>query len=176
MTLLSFLSLGKRSLPILEQPQTSVMDRHIRLAPLQWWQVDTWMGMYGGKTPKPTKLLSPHLDAIAPLHRKMPKHMKAKFAEEAPPTTYSYYADGRLKTQPCLKVLKKSQEYPEEYGQEVVKTYQQWRNRQLRASDLDASSSESDYEDKTKATWPEARLESLAKTLLEKHPQARGHF
>ena len=174
MVLIACLTKAKRVVDIVEQPMTSVMDRHKRMHVLNLEQVETWMGLFGAPTAKPTKLLSAHMEITIGLKRVMSKAERLRFAEEPPPTTYSYWADGRIKVQPIVSNMKKSQQYPPAYAESVVGNYLRWRNAQPA---VQCDSSDSDYDDKAcPATWPEAGLKPLAKTLCARHPKIVGSF
>ena len=133
------------------------------------------MGMFGGETPEATKILGTDVSALVSLRRKMPKKIRDRFLESAPALTYSYYADGRLKTQSIVRNMKKSQVHPAGYGKAVIDSYVTWRKRRSE-NYLDASSSDSDYCDECPRTWPEARLGPLVRTMATKFPASRGGF
>ena len=173
--LIALLGEGNFNLEILEQPLTSIMNEHKRFSLLSWEHLETWMGMFGAPTPKPTRIFTTDLAAIIGLKRTMPQHIREKlFHDGAPKATYSYFKDGRVKTQPNVKVMKESQKYPEQYGREVICEYLSWRAKQ--PSLVDIESSDSDYEVDSPPCWPEARLGPLTKTMLKRQPCARGHF
>ena len=114
MMLIALLGEGNFNLEILEQPLTSIMNEHKRFSLLSWEHLETWMGMFGAPTPKPTRIFTTDLAAIIGLKRTMPQHIRDKFQHEVPKATYSYFKDGRVKTQPNVKVMKESQKYQEQ--------------------------------------------------------------
>ena len=174
MVLLSLVTSGKAVVDILEQPMTSLMDKDKRIGSMQLEEVHTWLGIFGAPTAKPTKLMSKHLEITIGLKRKMGKSEKDRFAAEAPPTTYAYWKDGRIKVQPIVGNMRKSQQYSVKYAEEVVTRYCGWRRRQ---EPVDADSSDSDYDPSLcPASWPEAGLRPLAKRLCKRHPNMVGHF
>ena len=106
----------------------------------------------------------------------MSKSERVRFAEEAPPTTYAYYKDGRVKTQSITKRMKESQEYPDEYGSCMVDSFLKWREHQ-QCVDECGSSSESDFDyDDAPASWREAGLTPILKSFAKTFPGCPGHF
>ena len=176
MMLCILLTRGKEVVPILEQPLTSVMDGHKRFKAVDWKQVSTWLGLYGATCAKPTKLFSPDLYLIAPLYRKMGRADKDRFEKEAIPVTYSYYKDGRVKTQSFKGNMKKSQQYPVAYADAVVESFKVWKRSRAPLRDIEQDSSDSDYDESSPRSWPEAKLGSLVRELRKRFPDSPGHF
>ena len=151
------------------------MRYHVGIGVLQLLECQTWMGLFGAPTAKPTRLFSPDLRIVLPLKRIMSNPERKQFAAEAPSNTYQYFKDGRVKTQSFTKRMKKSQEYPDKYGAGVVDSYLKWREHQNLPET--ESSSDSDYEsEKSPASWPEAMLGPMVKQLAKEFPGRRGHF
>ena len=168
--------IAKKSMMVVEQPLTSVMDGHKRFHLLNMREVRTWMGLFGAPTAKPSRLFSPDLRVILPLRRRMDAGTRRRFAAEAPATTWSYWKDGRLKTQSCRKAMKETQVYTDEYGAAAVDSFLGWRKHAMASGDSECSS-ESDYEHvKTPRSWPEAMLTPIIRSLGKIYPDSPGHF
>ena len=177
MVLVACLMRGKKVLMFLEQPLTSLMDKHKRMnspAMDELFFIKTWMGCFGGPTPKPSKIYASEFSALLPLKRKMTGALKKKLKSEGPQTTYDFIQDGRLKTTGNKQVLKTSQVYPPEYGVQVVKSWKTWRQHQV--DPMDEDSSDSDYDERARSTWPEADLQSVIAVLQDRHGILPGHF
>ena len=136
--------------------------------------IKTWMGCFGGPTPKPSKIYASEFSALLPLKRKMTSALKQRLKSEGPQTTYDFVQDGRLKTTGNKQVLKTSQVYPPESGVQVVKSWKTWRQHQV--DPMDEDSSDSDYDERARSTWPEADLQSAIAVLQDRHGILPGHF
>lgn len=115
---------------ILEQPATSIMREATwmkwvrRISPT--FHIRTWLGMYGAATMKPTQLESGSAWSLR-LHRQRDSTRDAEWAavegvhHETPDST-----SGRIRVT-GHSGLKRSQEYPKGYGQEVLRQFAQGR-------------------------------------------------
>ena len=71
MVLLMMFIAAKRCKWVLEQPATSLMDRHPDMKVVApWTEIRTWMGMFGATVKKPTKLFA-NTEMILQLHRRL---------------------------------------------------------------------------------------------------------
>eukprot|EP00969_Alexandrium_andersonii_P026958 1175689-Alexandrium_andersonii.AAC.1 len=162
--LLLLWSMARRQTWILEQPANSIMMEHPRLImakhiartdPAQaWHQVHTWMGAFGGKTGKPTRLWS-NSEMVLSLKRKSTSAMRAAWDSTG---VTSRGEDGGITGGPGLKG---TQAYPIEYGRAVAdalanKLESTQRNtNEGTGEDCDGSDgTASDPED----DWPDANL------------------
>ena len=179
MLLYSALMRAKRALYLLEQPLTSLMDSHDRFHQPPWNEilsVSTWMGCYGGPTPKPTRVMSLDFNAIYPLKRTMTPTLRAKLKQDGPETVIEFIQDGKVRCTGNRQVLKSSQVYPDAYGTAVIRTWEKWRKTQIPPQD--ESSSDSDYETNRPRcrSWREANLKPVLDKLQRKHGRLAGHF
>ena len=198
MVLLSLYHLSKFAVFLLEQPSSSVMRNHPHFEYLEYaakdlklltnepvpdpslegiTDVPTWMGSFGGPTPKRSVLSCSHPDVVLPLHRTLSKADKARLAGESVVTDEYVMESGRLKHKVTGKrrKLKQTQIYPRGYGKAVSLSYRQWLRGFEKRHNLHDDSSDSDY-CADLPDWPEAELTSVIKLLLRKRPNCRRAF
>ena len=143
----------------LEQPASSLMCHHPRMAQVKnvcqssWRHVHTWMGAFGARTPKSTRIWSAS-DAVYGLHRTL--SAEQKFDSTGVATVSS---SGAVSGGPDLKG---TQEYPEGYGQAVAQAWAQARKHKLQLQgDADPESDDETAAD-PEDLWEDAKLDSLA--------------
>ena len=180
MCLISLLLLSRCVAFVLEQPSSSIMDQHVRLlaAPFnKFYKGMTWMGAFGGSTPKRTWLKTNEPLLAARLRRRLGRAEFLATTTSKKRTTIEKPADASH----CRKrvygtsELKSTQSYPKGYGKAVAHAYRDWRL--LASSRPDPESSDSDYESEAPYTWEEARLESFVASLEAALPtRPRGRF
>ena len=141
-TLLMILVMALEGIWILEQPSSSLMCLHPRLKAFKnrieerslvnrcWWHCHTWMGMYGGESPKATRLWSCS-PLVMKLHRKLDRSL-----DWAPEVTASIAPDGGVTGN--RDAMKESQAYPEAYGKAVGQLVSESRRDQNDESDTDS--------------------------------------
>ena len=149
---------------LLEQPATSLMFAHPRLAYVihgHMHVVWTWMGAFGASTPKATKLASTHYEVVHPLRRKMTRTVRDRL------NTTSYVrhdGSGARKTYGKRKQLKESQAYTPQYADAVAQSYRQWRaKREVEVSS--DSGAEVTSDDAHPDAWEDAQVDSVLKVL-----------
>ena len=159
MALLWFVVRMKRGALLLEQPLGSVMGLHPRLERLGLPSISTWMGCFGGETPKPTRLFANRVELIGPLKRKMNKILRSSLAKT---TINKVNEAGEMKVYGDLETLKLSQIYPAPYAKAVVESYSRWLARQTCDDHSSTSEASIDEDD----TWSDAEPESIVQTLV----------
>ncbi len=136
---------------ILEQPGSSLMLHHPRLQYLKgrlpWHEVRTSMGAFGAPTPKATVLYASDEWALA-LGRKQPQGLKSEGVVKK-------IAKGRVQGGPRLKA---TQEYPDGYGEAVLRAWRQSQTKLQPAETVSHAPANSDE-------WQEADLRSVAHHL-----------
>ena len=159
MTLVLYLLVAKRVLWIVEQPSSSLMFLHPRLAQFRRWagdlEVTTAMADFGGNTSKPTTLRgSPPW--LPQLERKISAQTRNRLRVEG-----HALADVQVDEQGRKHVtgnanLKGSQAYPRGYATTVAE------HLATQAVAIDSSSSESDYEDNGYSSdWEDLNLNDV---------------
>ena len=143
-TLLMILVMALEGIWILEQPSSSLMCLHPRLKAFKnrieerslvarcWWHCHTWMGMYGGESPKATRLWSCS-PLVMKLHRKLDRSL-----DWAPEVTASIAPDGGVTGN--RDAMKESQAYPEAYGKAVGQLVSESRRDQNDDGESDTDS------------------------------------
>ena len=164
---------------LLEQPGSSLMDKHDRFDKPPFnnlLHVRTMMGAFGAPTCKPSKIFGTSLDQIYPLKRSLSKSRKAELSTSAPETCYEFIQGGRVRCTGNKHALKQTQVYPREYAETVVKSWEAWKAESTQEGDDPSDSSESDYPEKRPASWPEAGLRPVIAAYQAKHGILRGDF
>ena len=165
MSLLLMICMGLDAIWVLEQPSSSLMCLHPRMVQLKkamehlggpskrsWWHTHTWMGMYGGRTPKATRLWS-NSELVLRLHRTLDRSLHFE-----PEVTASVASDGSVTGN--RDEMKESQAYPDAYGVAVSELIV--RSTASVLSDSDDSSASPEFDDDT---WDDIGSEEIAAAI-----------
>eukprot|EP00969_Alexandrium_andersonii_P085668 3777041-Alexandrium_andersonii.AAC.1 len=167
MLLILLMLMGKKAAFILEQPASSLMRRHERFKHAAFARVEhthTWMGCFGGPSPKPTKLYS-----NATWTRKLERRMTQEVRTHMAANTDLVHNSEKLGTYTGEKAvsggrgLKPSQEYPIQYAIAVADAFA--ADRKSKEILEIEESSDSDYEgpnDGAPDLWEDCNLRDLA--------------
>ena len=163
MALLTLLCWAKYGLFLLEQPLSSLMDRHPRLASFPFDRLycsSAYMGSYGACSPKPSRLFSNVLYMCMQLETSLThaekQTIKAKNKDKE--ISKRVFKGGKWHTTGG-KDLKQTGIYTEAFTKKVAESYSRWRT--VHAPDLNSKleeSSESDYDGDVDDTWEDAEL------------------
>ena len=164
----------------LEQPGSSKMHLHPRMH--QWMQQNptyecrTWMGCFGGETPKPTILRSNRW-YVTKMKRRMTEELRKSLSTTCTRTVHPI--TGRLE---CSggKRLKESQVYPKQYAVEMFRLWHRYEcgcgnvpppeRQHTDNNGPECFSSDSDSEDlelSNRDPWPDLDLVSIQNTMAE---------
>ena len=142
---------------ILEQPASSLMCLHPRMLQVKaacgaaWRHTHTWLGMFGAKTQKPTRLWSSS-PAVHLLHKKLDTKRSWDSSKVA-----IKELDGSISGGPELKA---TQAYPVGYGQAVSQAFLAHRKGAAAAQD-DDNDSDSDTVADPDDAWDDAELRAV---------------
>ena len=169
MVLLWYMIVASDSVFILEQPSSSLMALHPRIkafgAALQnvsqrIHHCHLWMGMLGAPTPKATRLFS-NTRQIARLHNTLDRSLFPAKSD-----TCIIDEDKKALGLPCTTgnkdKLHDTQEYPEQYGEEVLQLWQHMRRSQIQVDDSD---SDATCEDPEPDAWDDAWAADISKFM-----------
>ena len=161
----------------LEQPGSSRMHLHPRLHQFMQrnptYECRTWMGCFGGETPKPTVLRSNRW-YVTKMKRKMTEELRKSLCTTCTRTVHP--VTGRLEATGG-KLLKESQVYPKQYAVEMFNLWHQYdrpgKRRVINYSECFgvinySESSDSDNEDvglSNRDPWPDLDLESIHEVM-----------
>ena len=161
----------------LEQPGSSRMHLHPRLHQFMQrnptYECHTWMGCFGGETPKPTVLRSNRW-YVTKMKRKMTEELRKSLCTTCTRTVHP--VTGRLEATGG-KLLKESQVYPKQYAVEMFNLWHQYdrpgKRRVINYSECFgvinySESSDSDNEDvglSNRDPWPDLDLESIHEVM-----------
>ena len=119
---------------LLEQPSSSLLVHHPRIQAIQmllqrerkWHSVHTWMGAFGGPTPKSTRLWSSSARFLQGMHRTLPRSVINTMCQESGIATYTVNPERRalgLSSTTGAAGLHDSQAYPVEFGRQVARSF-----------------------------------------------------
>jgi hypothetical protein len=153
----------------LEQPASSLMKCHDRLAELQRQLGDscyhcfTWMKAYGGRTPKPTQLLG-NCHWIPHMYRPCSSNKTADPRDKT--AVVHQNKRGKRAFTGNKAALQNSQVYPKAYGRAHAREYSEWDKAGfvLPKSD-DYPDSDESLEPDGKDVWSDADPEPICKLL-----------
>ena len=177
MCLLQLVAFSRFGIMLLEQPASSIMPLHRRMAQSPFkdmWKVFLHMGSYGAKSAKPTWLYGSELLIMLPLRRPMTPEQKLAL-DNSHIVSVEYESSGKMAVtgKTGHGGLKSSQEYTPEYAEAALSSYENWRKSH--APDIQdllvAASSDSDYSDGEDA-WDDCELEPCTRMFSDSSAQA----
>ena len=119
-----------------------------------WWHTHTWMGMFGARTPKATRLWS-NSELVMRLHRRLDKNIKFQ-----PAVTATVAADGGVTGNPTE--MKESQAYPDAYGLAASELIVHSTKACAEMVDSDDSSASPEFDDDQ---WDDIGSEEIAAAI-----------
>ena len=149
---------------VVEQPANSIMNFHPVFHMIRHlcatFTCFTWMGAFGGVSPKPTRLWSNCESLLASLVRPLPKK---QWHPEDPNYVCKKYVDRNGKKRVAGgRGLKSTQAYPDEFGQELAQAFTQidyWK--EFNGDEF----SHRDFFDSHPNFWQIAQLESVFQAI-----------
>lgn len=165
----------RRGIMWLEQPGSSRMHLHPRLHNFMQrnptYECRTWMGCFGGETPKATVLRSNRW-WVTKMKRKMTEQLRKSLSTTCVRTVHP--VTGKLEATGG-KLLKNSQVYPKQYAVAMCDLWQSYdASAAVAHIDCECSSSDSDNEDvelSNRDSWPDLDLESIHE-VMNRHDAA----
>ena len=148
---------------VLEQPSSSMMANHPKVAQRGLHSIHTWMACFGAPTAKPSRLYSNEPIVIDKMKRSMTKSIKENCSSKGVTTVKK--GVGVLSNQVTGgKLLKETQCYTREYAEALTESYMSWRDGKPVVPDDENSDSEVDI-DGLDADWDDCDLDSVVQTL-----------
>ena len=148
---------------ILEQPSSSMMNRHPKVAARNFHSIHTWMACFGAPTAKPSRLYSDTPLVADKMKRSMTASIKQRCSSAGVTTVKK--GEGVLQNQVMGgKKLKETQCYTREYAEAVTEAWLGWRDQQPAQPFDNESDSESDI-DGVDQEWDDAQLDPIVLAL-----------
>ena len=163
MMFLYMLLAAKRVAFVLEQPSSSMMANHPKVAERGLHSIHTWMACFGAPTAKPSRLYSNEPIVIDKMKRSMTKSIRENCSSKGVTTVKK--GVGVLSNQVTGgKLLKETQCYTREYAEALTESYMSWRDGMPVVPVDENSDSDVDI-DGLDAGWDDCDLDSVVQTL-----------
>ena len=168
MVVLLYLIIAQGSFFVLEQPANSLMAKVSRLLQLKdhlegnWFPIHTYMGEFGGETPKATRLWSNHRGI-----RSLTRNLDPKKFEKSNLTVVDQEkkAAGITCVTGSRNELKMSQAYPMGYGKAVHQLYATSSQQHTYPPEDEEEDSDLDIESSNDNIWEDAWKSQIAAWL-----------